>query len=169
MLFACFLIYSLSLNAEIKENFFCENPESLYSEIVIRQANDKDVKQITNLLSMLTHRAYFHSNTEIPKIPNSTILLIAEDNKNIIGTIAMHIWDRIRPSSSKTCYLHDFIVCPSYRGKGIGKALLKKAIDLAKKEGIGKIELACDEKLVGLYIKFGFRPMAIHLVRYLEG
>lgn len=49
-------------------------------------------------------------------------------------------------------------VLKSYRGKGIGKALLKRALELARKRRAKLIYLHAQASVVGFYEKLGFRP-----------
>ena len=50
-------------------------------------------------------------------------------------------------------------VLKSYRGKGVGKALLKTAIELARKRRAKAIYLHAQISVVGFYEKMGFRPV----------
>lgn len=47
-------------------------------------------------------------------------------------------------------------VLKSYRGRGVGKALLKKAIESARKKKAGMIYLHAQVSVIGFYEKFGF-------------
>ena len=50
-------------------------------------------------------------------------------------------------------------VLKSYRGKGVGKALLKRAIKLARKRRAKAIYLHAQVSVVGFYEKMGFRSV----------
>lgn len=55
-------------------------------------------------------------------------------------------------------YLEDLFVRPKFRGKGIGKALLLKLIELAKKRNCGRVEwcvLDWNEPAINFYKKLG--------------
>ena len=56
-------------------------------------------------------------------------------------------------------YIHDIIVYDIYRGKGLGKALIEKLIEISKERGYCKITLEVREdnfQAQGLYYHLGF-------------
>jgi ribosomal protein S18 acetylase RimI-like enzyme len=58
------------------------------------------------------------------------------------------------------CYVAELYVAPSHRGRGIGRALMEAAIDLARERGADHIDLATSEDDVAarrLYERLGFR------------
>src|ERR671925_829792 len=42
-----------------------------------------------------------------------------------------------------TLYLEDLFVLPEYRGRGVGKAMMRRCIELAWKRGCGRMEWTC--------------------------
>ena len=57
--------------------------------------------------------------------------------------------------------VHDFIVSPNYRRRGLGKALLEYLIDYSTKNDFCRLNLEVREdnvKAQGLYKKVGFKP-----------
>ena len=59
-------------------------------------------------------------------------------------------------------YLEDLFVLPEYRGRGYGKALLKKLAKLAVDRGCGRLEWACldwNEPSINFYRSLGAVPM----------
>jgi GNAT superfamily N-acetyltransferase len=59
-------------------------------------------------------------------------------------------------------YLEDLFVRPSYRGQGIGKAMLAMLARLAVERGCGRLEwsvLNWNEPAIGFYCALGARPM----------
>jgi len=59
-------------------------------------------------------------------------------------------------------YLEDLYVKPEYRGKGIGKALLYKLIEVAKERNCGRVEwvvLDWNKRAIDFYKKLGAEPM----------
>lgn len=69
---------------------------------------------------------------------------------------------RFRPSiwsSALECYLAELYVVPALRGRGIGRALMEAAIDLARREGADHMDLGTSEDDVAamaLYERMGF-------------
>lgn len=69
-------------------------------------------------------------------------------------------------------YLEDLYVHPTSRGRGVGRALLKKLSSLAVGEGCGWLEWSClDWNLpsIGFYKSLGAKPMDDWTVYRLEG
>lgn len=62
-----------------------------------------------------------------------------------------------------TLYLEDLFVLPEYRGRGIGKAMMRRAIDLAWKRRCGRMEWTCldwNAKAQEFYQKLGARKLS---------
>ncbi len=59
-------------------------------------------------------------------------------------------------------YLEDLFVLPEYRGKGYGKALLKKLAQITVERGCGRLEWACldwNQPSIDFYLSLGAVPM----------
>jgi len=59
-------------------------------------------------------------------------------------------------------YLEDLYVKPEYRGKGYGKALLKKLAQIAVERGCGRLEWWCldwNRPSIDFYLSLGAQPM----------
>ena len=59
-------------------------------------------------------------------------------------------------------YLEDLYVMPEYRGRGYGKALLKKLAEIAVERGCGRLEWWCldwNKPSIDFYLSLGAEPM----------
>ncbi len=59
-------------------------------------------------------------------------------------------------------YLEDLFVLPEYRGKGHGKALLKKLAEITVERGCGRLEWCCldwNKPSIDFYLSLGAKPM----------
>jgi len=59
-------------------------------------------------------------------------------------------------------YLEDLYVRPEYRGKGFGKAFLKKLAEIAVERGCGRLEWWClnwNKPSIDFYLSMGAQPM----------
>lgn len=59
-------------------------------------------------------------------------------------------------------YLEDLFIEPEYRGKGYGKALLKKLASIAVERGCGRLEWWCldwNKPSINFYLSMGAEPM----------
>ena len=69
-------------------------------------------------------------------------------------------------------YLEDLFVLPEYRGKGHGKALLRKLSQTALERGCGRLEWACldwNKPSIDFYLSLGARAMTDWTVYRLTG
>lgn len=60
-------------------------------------------------------------------------------------------------------YLEDLFVLPEYRGKGYGKALLKKLAAITVERGCGRLEWCCldwNKPSIDFYLSLGAKPLS---------
>lgn len=60
-------------------------------------------------------------------------------------------------------YLEDLFVLPEHRGKGYGKALLKKLAAIAVERGCGRLEWCCldwNKPSIDFYLSLGAQPLS---------
>lgn len=69
-------------------------------------------------------------------------------------------------------YLEDLFVKPEYRGKGYGKAILKKLASIAVERGCGRLEWSCldwNKPSIDFYLSLGAEPMSDWTVYRITG
>ena len=69
-------------------------------------------------------------------------------------------------------YLEDLFVKPEYRGKGYGKAILKKLAAIAVERGCGRLEWWCldwNKPSIDFYLSLGAKPMSDWTVYRIAG
>ena len=69
-------------------------------------------------------------------------------------------------------YLEDLFVKPEYRGKGYGKAILKKLASIAVERGCGRLEWWCldwNRPSIDFYLSLGAEPMSDWTVYRIAG
>ena len=69
-------------------------------------------------------------------------------------------------------YLEDLFVEPEYRGKGYGKALIKKLASIAVERGCGRLEWSCldwNKPSIDFYLSLGAKPMSDWTVYRMAG
>ena len=69
-------------------------------------------------------------------------------------------------------YLEDLYVKPEHRGKGYGKAILKKLASIAVEPGCGRLEWWCldwNEPSIDFYLSLGAEPMSDWTVYRIAG
>ena len=78
--------------------------------------------------------------------------IIAYINDRPIGTA------RIRYLDDRTAKIERLAVLPIVRGKGIGKLIMEKAIELAAQKKMQEVVIHSQEYIQGLHQKLGFEP-----------
>lgn len=110
----------------------------------IREVTLKDLNRVFELLNELyENKLNYEKFKEIYKLKledkNSYYIVAVIDNK-IVGVLTSEINIQLH-RERKQCFVEDLIVDEDYRNKGIGKALLQKAVEYAKENDCEVIEL----------------------------
>ena len=77
--------------------------------------------------------------------------VIAYDNNIPVGTA------RIRYKNDVAAKLERIAVLKSYRGRGIGRGIVKASLKLAQTKGASEVTLHAQQSAVGFYEKLGFQ------------
>jgi ribosomal protein S18 acetylase RimI-like enzyme len=103
--------------------------------------------------------------------PNKAVL-IAEDNGDVIGyayaAVEGHDFMALRGPAG---VLHDVIVEPEHRGRGIGRLLINAALEFFRSRGAPRVVLltaARNEAAQRLFASMGFRQTMIEMTRELD-
>ncbi len=89
--------------------------------------------------------------------PLHKIFVAINDRGKIIGTTTLIVEQKIIHSGGLVGHIEDVSVRESYEGRGVGSALVKKALQTAKEFGCYKCILDCKEDLTKFYGRLGFR------------
>jgi ribosomal protein S18 acetylase RimI-like enzyme len=85
-------------------------------------------------------------------------LLLAEYSGQLAGCVALHRLD------GETCEMKRLYLRPQFRGQGIGRALVERVMDEARRIGYRNMRLDTVEPImkdaVAMYRRFGFREIA---------
>ena len=87
---------------------------------------------------------------------NGHTYIAKRDNGEIIGATSLLIEQKFIHYGGKVGHIEDVCVRKEYEGKGIGNALVKKAIEYSKKSGCYKVILDCKDNLIPFYEKLDF-------------
>lgn len=118
------------------------------NNISVRMASDSDLAKLAQLFD--AYRQFYNQPTDIERARdfisermtrNDSWLLVAQSNDDLLGFCQMY------PSFSSTttsriAILNDLFVAQNTRSKGVGKALIQAAEELAKNLGLSAMELA---------------------------
>ena len=88
------------------------------------------------------------------------VIFVLEDNVEVGFALFFHNFSTFLGRSG--AYLEDLYVKPEFRGKGYGKALLKKLAQIAVERGCGRLEWWCldwNKPSIDFYKSLGAEPM----------
>ena len=138
-------------------------------EPVIRFAEKKDCKRILAFIKELAKYEKMDDDvvaTEellsewIFDKGKAEVLFVCENGREVGFALFFHNYSTFLGRAG--IYLEDLFVLPGYRGKGYGKALLKKLAQLAVERGCGRLEWSCldwNRPSIDFYIGLGAKPL----------
>ena len=101
---------------------------------------------------------------------NAEVIFAVEDGKEVGFALYFHNFSTFLGRSG--LYLEDLFVYPEHRGKGYGKAILKRLAAIAVERGCGRLEWACldwNQPSIDFYRSLGAEPMSDWTVYRLTG
>jgi putative acetyltransferase len=107
----------------------------------------------------LCFQNFEHELAELPGpyAPPEGRLLLAAHKEQLAGCVALHKWE------ADVCEMKRLYLRPSFRGKGLGRALAEKIIEEARSVGYERMRLDTIEPImkdaVEMYRKLGFREI----------
>ncbi len=149
------------------------------SEVDFRYAERKDVTLILNFIKeladyekMLDEVVADEKTLEewIFNKQKAEVIFALEDNKEVEFALFFHNFSTFLGKAG--IYLEDLYVRPEYRGKGYGKAILKKLASIAVERGCGRLEWWCldwNKSSIDFYLSLGAEPMSDWTVYRLAG
>jgi glucosamine-phosphate N-acetyltransferase len=101
--------------------------------------------------------------SEIRSYPFYNIFVAVTEDGEIIGSITILIEQKFIHDGGKVGHIEDVVTRIEYEGRGVGKALVVKALDFAKQKKCYKVVLDCSKKNVEFYEKLGFKQHEISM------
>ena len=98
------------------------------------------------------------------------VILAVEDGREVGFALFFHNFSTFLGRAG--IYLEDLFVLPEYRGRGFGKALLRKLAQTAVERGCGRLEWACldwNKPSIDFYLSLGAKPLDDWTVYRLTG
>lgn len=135
------------------------------SELMIRPAERKDCAVILSFIKALAE--YEHMADEVVADEalleewifdkqKAEVIFAVEDGKEVGFALFFHNFSTFLGRAG--IYLEDLFVLPEYRGKGYGKALLKKLAEITVERGCGRLEWSCldwNQPSIDFYLSLG--------------
>jgi len=137
----------------------------------ITQVTDEIVEAFERLIPQLSSSNPPPTRAELEDIVSSraSILLGARDPENgdrLVGSLTLAVF---RVPTGVRAWIEDVVVDGESRGKGIGEALTRAAIERAKQEGAVTVDLTSRpsrEAANRLYVRVGFVARHTNIYRY---
>ena len=137
--------------------------------VTFRKAERKDVALILEFIQGLA--AYEHMENDVVADEalleewifdkqKAEVIFAVADGKEVGFALFFHNFSTILGRAG--LYLEDLFVKPEYRGKGYGKAILKKLAAIAVERGCGRLEWSCldwNTPSIDFYRTLGAVPM----------
>ena len=114
----------------------------------IREANTADLPQILNLYlhgledrAVLTIEQAEQIFNKMSTYPNYKVY-VAENEVEMLGTFALLIMENLGHVGTPSAVVEDVAVLPNHQGKGIGKQMMRFALEKATEAGCYKMVLS---------------------------
>jgi len=126
---------------------------------IVTEADDELYQAFQSLVPQLTDNNPPPSLNDLMALvrdSSSTLMVARNEHGKIVGALTLTVY---RVPTGIRSIIEDVIVDTSARGQGIGDALMKYAIDLARKKGAKNISLTSNpmrESANRLYVRVGF-------------
>lgn len=154
--------------------------------MIIRSATQADVPALGRLGALLVKTHYnFDTRRFLSPSPRTeqgygsflgsqirdkdAVVLVAEENGEVVGysygSNEGHDWMSLRGPAGE---LHDIVVDPAHRGKGVGEQLLNEIVKALEEKGAPRVVLSTafqNETAQRLFEKAGFRRTMIEMTR----
>jgi ribosomal protein S18 acetylase RimI-like enzyme len=131
----------------------------MWIEVAI-EATDELVDAFQQLIPQLTNNNPPPSLDQLAalvKSESSTLLIARADDSSIVGALSLTVY---RVPTGVRSIIEDVIVDGAARGKGIGEALMRRALDIALGKGATQITLTSNPRRTAanrLYLRMGFK------------
>jgi ribosomal protein S18 acetylase RimI-like enzyme len=140
----------------------------------VTEVTDEIVRAFERLIPQLSSSNSPPPRKELAEIVASpaTILFIARDpdrNQEIVGSLTLAVF---RIPTGLRAWIEDVVVDTAARGRGIGEALCRVALERARQAGAATVELTSRpsrEAANRLYQRFGFERRETNVYRYRNG
>ncbi len=148
-------------------------------KLTFRDAERKDtalilqfIKELANYEKMLDEVVADEATLEmwIFDKQKTEVIFALEDGKEIGFALFFHNFSTLLGRAG--IYLEDLYVRPECRGKGYGKAILKKLAQIAVERGCGRLEWWCldwNKPSIDFYVSLGAEPMSDWTVYRITG
>jgi ribosomal protein S18 acetylase RimI-like enzyme len=138
--------------------------------IEITEFSEEILTAVNGLLPQLSSSALPLTDVSLRKIiqSESSYLLMAEEDGQFYGSLSLVVF--VIPTGTRA-WIEDVVVSKDSRGRGVGRLISERAVDLAIQLGAKTIDLTSRPSRVianNLYKKIGFVQRETNIYRYKE-
>ena len=130
-------------------------------EIRVCNIEDNDeLEEIFNLLKQvwfLDDINKFKTNIKLFLKKQKREIYIIKDKYQILGTATLHYQPKLIRNGCKAGLIEEVVVNKKFRGNKIGEQLIKKVMEIARKNGCYKVILNCYSERIKFYERCGFK------------
>ena len=136
---------------------------------IVTQADEELYDAFQRLVPQLTNNnppPSLNDLADLVRDSSSTLMIARDDHGQIVGALTLAVY---RVPTGIRSIIEDVIVDTSARGQGIGDALMKYAINLAREKGAQNISLTSNplrEAANRLYLRVGFKKRETNAYQY---
>ena len=136
---------------------------------IVAQADEELYNAFQRLIPQLTNNnppPSLNDLADLVRDSSSTLMVARDDHSQIVGALTLTVY---RVPTGIRSIIEDVIVDNSARGQGIGDALMKFAINLAREKGAQNISLTSNpmrEAANRLYLRVGFKKRETNAYQY---
>ncbi|MDZ4702276.1 MAG: GNAT family N-acetyltransferase [Rhodothermales bacterium] len=135
---------------------------------VVDAATDEIVEAFARLIPQLTDSVTPPGHEALARMITSeaTTLFVVRLDGKIEGALALGIY---RIPTGVRAWIEDVVVSPEMRGRGVGQALVERALTLAREAGAASVELTSRperEAANRLYQRLGFELRTTNVYRF---
>ena len=125
--------------------------------ITIRKQEIVKLEDVLHLYQAVGWTNYTHQPEMLEQaLPHSLVVYLAFDGEKIVGLI------RLVGDGFSSVFVQDLIVLPSYQRQGIGRSLMKEALEDYKDAYQVQLVTEQTEKNVGFYRSIGFETLSTY-------
>ena len=125
------------------------------------------LKQLTSINPEKISYEQFKIHLDLIKTNPLHKVLIAKCGEVIVGTTTLIIEPKFIHDLSFVGHIEDVVVSDKCRGKGIGRLLVNKAIEISRNHNCYKVILDCKDNMIDYYKTCGFFPKERQMALYL--
>ncbi|MDA8558640.1 GNAT family N-acetyltransferase [Flavobacteriaceae bacterium] len=127
----------------------------------IRELENADFRQVIEIWKKSFNNNFDKEINSNYLTDPSSITLVSVDSNTVTGVASLHI---IKKLTRTLGLIEDVAVNENYRGKGIGKKLVERLVEIASKKSCDKTVLNSSEKNSEFYEKIGFEKNEIQMI-----